>query len=257
MENLAQNVHAHKSEHTPEKIQRRLADDNKPSYLKDFILGALDGIVTTFAIISGVVGAELSSGIVIILGLANLIADGFSMGMSNYLGVKADNQHHEQLRNEEEQHIDLYPEGEKEEVRQIFHRKGFHGETLEHIVQIISSQKKHWIDLMMTEEHGHSLVRPSALRSGLATFIAFIIVGAVPILAFVVNWINPEFISNTFFWSCALTAIAFIAVGAYKSSFMGTKWYIESFETLAVGGVAASIAYFIGKLLKGLAVVNF
>ena len=80
------------AEHTPAAVARRLAADPHQSYLRDFLFGAIDGSITTFAIVSGVVGAELSSSVVLILGFANLLADGFSMGVSNFLGTKADRQ---------------------------------------------------------------------------------------------------------------------------------------------------------------------
>ena len=71
-------------EHSPEAIRARLRDGQRPNYLRDFVYGGIDGAVTTFAVVSGVSGAALSDGIIIILGVANLLADGFSMDASNF-----------------------------------------------------------------------------------------------------------------------------------------------------------------------------
>ena len=79
-----------KTTHTPDAVKNRLASRPPESYLRDFIYGGVDGIITTFAVVSGVAGASLASGVVIILGAANLVADGFSMAVSNYLGTRAE-----------------------------------------------------------------------------------------------------------------------------------------------------------------------
>ena len=86
------------AEHTPAAVAARIAADAKHWYLRDFVYGAIDGSVTTFAIVSGVVGAELSVRVILILGFVNLLADGFSMAVSNYLGTKADHQIVERAR---------------------------------------------------------------------------------------------------------------------------------------------------------------
>src|SRR6476469_519175 len=99
-------------EHTSEAIAQRLATAKNHSYLGDFVLGAVDGAVTTFAIVAGAAGAGLSNGVVIVLGLANVLADGFSMAARNFLRARADQQLLQRFRRLEETHIDRIPEGE-------------------------------------------------------------------------------------------------------------------------------------------------
>lgn len=238
--------------HTPEAIRARLENEPNRYYLRDFVYGAVDGAVTTFAVVSGVAGADLSTGIIIVLGVANLIGDGFSMAAGNFLGTRAEEQIKLRARQTEERHIELNPEGEREEVRQILAAKGFAGEALEQAVETVTSDRERWVDIMMTDELGHSLKGPKALPAALVTFAAFVIVGLVPLLAFLLDYFSPLHVDDPFVVSSVLTALAFFAVGAAKSQFVEQKWYWAGLETLSVGGMAAAIAYAIGALLKGL-----
>src|SRR6185436_14189100 len=125
-------------EHTIEAIGERLSTGPKQNYLRDWIYGGIDGSVTTFAVVTGVVGAELSPMVIVILGFANLFADGFSMAASNFLGTKSEHDDMRRLEAIEYRHIEVAPEGEREEVRQIFAAKGFGGSDLERVVQLIT-----------------------------------------------------------------------------------------------------------------------
>ncbi|MGI8724992.1 MAG: VIT1/CCC1 transporter family protein [Methyloceanibacter sp.] len=115
--------------------------------------------------VAGVVGAELSTKALVILGVANLLADGFSMAAANYSGTTAEIEEYEQLRHMEERHVEYAPEGDREEIRQIFKAKGFEGHALESAVDVITAERGHWIKTMMTEEHGLPPVSRSPRQS--------------------------------------------------------------------------------------------
>jgi vacuolar iron transporter family protein len=239
--------------HTPENIRTRLGGKPPHSYLRDLVYGAVDGTVTTFAVVSGVAGAGLPSQIVIILGLANLLADGFSMAVSNYLGCRTEEQLLEQARAEEKSHISLYPEGEQEEIRQIFARKGFTGELLERVVATITADPARWEETMIKEEYDLPLSPVVAWKAALATFAAFVGVGLIPVLPFLANFFLSHPIPWPYLWSSLATGVAFFAIGAIKSRFVGKPWYTSGLETFLLGGAAAVIAYLVGIGLKGMA----
>lgn len=240
----------HSHEHAA--IAQRVLGKTQHSYLRDFVYGAIDGTVTTFAVVSGIAGAGLNPQIVVVLGLANLLGDGFSMAASNYLGTKTDEQLREKARAMEQRHIRLAPRGEREEVRQIYSAKGFTGDDLERAVEIITANEERWVNTMLVDELGISLDGPSPLKAALTTFFAFFLVGLLPLLAFIYGYIVPSESTTLYLLSTLTTAGAFFLVGAAKSFFVDRKWYWSGFETLLIGGIAALLAYLAGVLLQGM-----
>ncbi|MBI2609125.1 MAG: VIT1/CCC1 transporter family protein [Deltaproteobacteria bacterium] len=237
-------------EHTHHAIQKRLSEKAQPSYLGDFMLGSIDGLVTTFAVIAGVVGARLQLEVALILGVANLVADGFSMAVSNFFRSKSDQEIIEKARQMEKKHIELIPEGEKEEVRQIFKAKGFEGVTLDNIVKTITSDEKRWIDTMLVEELGLRIENPHPLKSALATFISFCFVGVIPLLPLLASYFIE--IPKIYTVSAVMTFITFYLLGYFKGRYLdlGHPPLISGFETLFLGGGAATLAYAIGHFIK-------
>jgi VIT1/CCC1 family predicted Fe2+/Mn2+ transporter len=231
--------------HTAEAIRSRLTAGTKPNYLRDFVYGGIDGAVTTFAIVAGVVGASLSAHIVIILGLANLLADGISMAASNYSGTKTEVDELEKLRAMEYRHIALDPEGEREEIRQIMALKGLDGDTLEHAVEAITSDRERWVATMLYEEHGQSGLIRDPMKSALATFAAFVICGAVPLIPYLAV---PDGLAMPI--ALSMTSVVFFAIGSMKSLWSLTRWWASGLETLVIGLFAAFAAYAIGYLLR-------
>ncbi len=160
-------------------------------YLGEFVYGAMDGTVTTFAVVAGSIGANLNVKIIVILGFANLFADGFSMAASNYLSTKSTNE----LQND-------------------------------------------------------YTINP--LKTGLATFISFIVVGFIPLFSFVFSPLSQFLSVNVFLISTLLTGFAFFLIGFVKGDISGKSKLISALESLAIGMLAAGIAYAVGVLLKSI-----
>ncbi len=239
--------YAMEHEHSPAAIQARLAAGPRHNYLRDWVYGGIDGTVTTFAVVSGVVGAQLSPGVIIILGVANLLGDGFSMAAGNYLATKTEREDIAHLEAIEHRHVEIFPEGEREEVRQIFQAKGLEGEGLQHVVDVITADRARWVRTMLTEEYGLPAEVRSPLLAALSTFSAFLVCGLVPLLPFILG------AADAFWRAAAVTGSVFFAIGSVKSRWSTASWWRSGFETLLVGSVAATVAYGVGVLLKGLA----
>ncbi|MEO0913812.1 MAG: VIT1/CCC1 transporter family protein [Pseudomonadota bacterium] len=230
--------------HTAPEIAKRLTAATRRGNLRDVVYGGIDGAVTTFAIVSGVEGAGLPSNVIVVLGLANILADGFSMAAGNYSATKAEADDAMRLRAMEERHIAVTPEGELEELRQILARKGLEGRVLREATEAIAAKRSAWIEMMMVEEHGVAPSTPAPLRAGLVTFGAFLLAGFVPLLPFLAG------MPFAFLASTLMTGCVFFGIGTLKSRWSLASWWRSGLETLSIGAAAAAIAYGVGSLFQ-------
>jgi VIT1/CCC1 family predicted Fe2+/Mn2+ transporter len=218
-------------------------------YLGEFVYGGIDGAVTTFAVVAGGFGANLDSGIILILGFANLFADGFSMSVGAYLAAKSEKENYKKHQDLEYWEVENLPDVERHEIKEIYSEKGFKGELLEKIVEQICSDKDLWVAEMMKDELNMMKDTKSPFRIGLATLVSFIIVGFIPLTVYLWDFFI-EVQLNVFISTSILTAIAFMLVGWLKSLVNQTPPFKSVAETLLLGLLAALVAYYIGDLLE-------
>lgn len=230
--------------HSPTEISQRLSSGANGTYLKDMIYGGVDGAITTFAIVAGVEGAGLPHSVIVALGIANILADGFSMAASNYSGTKAELDDRKRIIQIEERHIQHHRDGELEELRQILALRGLSGAVLNQATDEISQNKDKWIALMLTDEYGLTKDEPHPKKAALATFGAFLLAGSVPLVPFVLG------VQNAFQISVFATLITFFLIGTGKSKWSLSKWWWSGAETLFIGSLAALIAYSVGGLFN-------
>jgi VIT1/CCC1 family predicted Fe2+/Mn2+ transporter len=220
-------------------------------YLGEFVYGGIDGSVTTFAVVAGSAGADLSSSVVLILGFANLFADGFAMSIGAFLSARSEQQNYDKHQAVEYWEVDNLPEAERKEVREIYEAKGFDGELLDQVVEVICSDRDRWVDTMMKDELHMIREKRSAFAIGLTTLVSFVIVGFIPLIIYVWDYISG-FDGNQFLTACILTSIAFITIGFLKSYVTQTSRIKGIFETLVLGALAALVAYFVGDILESM-----
>jgi len=230
--------------HTPDEVSERLSRRNDSNHLKDMVYGGIDGAVTTFAIVAGVEGAGLSPNVIIALGIANILADGFSMAAGNFAGTRAELDDRKRIISVEKRHLRDHRKGELEELRQILEIRGLSGDVLDQAVQAISADEGRWLDIMLTDEYGLSRSEPNPSKAALATFGAFLAAGAVPLFPFVIG------LNDAFFVSIIATGITFFLIGALKARWSLAAWWKSGLETLAIGATAATIAYLVASLFR-------
>lgn len=227
----------------------------KPHYnwLPDFVYGGIDGSVTTFAVVAGVVGAHLSTPVILIMGFANLLADGFSMAVGKYLSDKSELERIGQIKASEERSILKKPKEERGEIREIMKSFGFKGQNLTHAEQVITSNPKIWVKIMLNHEFHIMEDNVNPVKGALATFLAFQIIGLIPMLGYSFQAIlGLTESSHIFAGTCFATLAALFIVGTVKSRFSDRHWVLTGLETALIGGGAAGIAYLVGALLAPL-----
>lgn len=230
--------------HSQQEIAARIGAPAGKGVLRDAVYGAIDGSVTTFAIVAGVAGAGLSPFIIVILGLANVLADGFSMAAAAYSGTKAQQDNYRRIRKIEEEHIRAYPKGEWLEVREILAKKGLSDRILDEATDAVTKDKERWINMMMEGEYGLGGIDPHPLPAALTTFFSFLVAGMIPLLPFILK------LDSAFTISAWMTMASFFAIGALKSHWSLSPWWRSALETMLIGGAAAALAYGVGTLFN-------
>ncbi len=255
--NLERARHAFKKNDVHEMRKAHDATGGEPhkneqgQYIKSMVYGGLDGIITTFAVVAGVAGASLSAGIVLILGFANLIADGLSMAIGDFLSTRAENEYNRTERTREQWEVENHPEGEKRELIEIYTEKGIPEKDAQIIVDIFTEHEKAWVDIMMVEELGIIESDESPLKNAMVTFVAFISFGFLPLLIFVLAYFIPELNDKTFLLASVLTGLSLFALGALKVRITERNWLVSGLEMFLVGSLAAAAAYGIGYAFSG------
>ena len=212
-------------------------------YLKDAVYAANDGAITTFAVVAGVAGASLEPLIILILGFANLFADGISMASGNYLGTKSEKDLYSKERSQNERLFEEDKEIYKKRVAKFLRDKGYEERDVGGLAELITHNKKFALEFIMHEEIGLvEQVAQRPIKGALVTLVAFMIAGLVPLAPYILF----AGAGNMFLYASIFTGIALFSVGAARSIYTERSWFSAGFEMLFIGGIAAVVAYGIG-----------
>lgn len=223
------------------------------TYFKEVIYGGIDGIVTTFAVVAGFSGAalthdtttQLSFLVVLLFGLANLFADAASMGLGSFLSVRSEKDLYWSARRQEAKRIAQNPERVYEETVAILTTKEFTNEQAVVIAETYTHNTEYWLDFLMA--HAQELSDPrgeNPMYTGLTTFGAFMVFGAVPLLPFILHIEGST--QTVFLYSVFATVLALVALGLLKWRVIGTSLWRSVLEVVIIGSVAAVLAFIVG-----------
>lgn len=224
---------------------RRTFFDRFQAYLGEFVYGGIDGGVTTFAVVAGAVGAGLDSAIIIILGFANLLADGFSMSIGSYLSSKTEIENYQKYKNIEYKKVERLPDVAREEIREIYQNKGFEGELIEQVVGVITEDRDRWVNTMMKEKLKMIPSDRSPIMMGVVTYISFLVIGLIPLTVYVWDYMFG-FSFNLFMTSTFLTSLGFVIIGFFEDICYPNE-YLERY----FGDIGFGLDGSYGRLLGG------
>jgi VIT1/CCC1 family predicted Fe2+/Mn2+ transporter len=213
--------------------------------LRDVILGGQDGLVNMLGIALGVVAAGGSTHVLVVTGIAAAITESISMGAVAYTSFGSDRDFYLAERRQEQNEISMRPDEEREEIRQIYAAKGFHGQLLDDVVSTITSNRETWVGTMMNEElHLQPIEQQSLVKSAAVVTVATLVGHFIPLLPFMVVARMPAIIG-----AIALSAIVLFAVGVYSAKTLVGDWRKSGLQMAAIGLGAAALGFLIGRLL--------
>lgn len=226
--------------------------------LKPVIFGGLDGILTSFAIVAGAAGGNAGTGVVLVLGFSNIFADALSMGVGEFLSSKAENEWILSERRREQWEMENYPEGEVQEMIDIYESRGMSREDAKLVITTMAKYQDFFVNVMMSEELELQVPEDDYLKEnmkeGLIMFMSFAFFGSLPLLGYVIfptvfGHLDEQ---SLFAAACVVTGIVLFFMGCVKSNFSTTHWFWSGTETLLLGGVCATVAYTIGQFVDTL-----
>lgn len=224
-------------------------------YLKEIVFGGVDGIVTTFAITAGFAGSAITSessgavvlpiAAVLIFGFANLLADGFSMGVGEFLSARAEKKNYEKEFLKEKESIVDELDFEIKETIFLLKEKGFNDEDAKKLVEIFQKNHKYWAEFMVNYEIGIFDYDGSPLKQAFATISSFIFFGFIPLISYVFSFEENQFLFSIFF-----SFIALIILSILRALVTKEPYFKSIFETLILGILAGAIAFGVGFVLS-------
>ena len=215
--------------------------------VRDVVIGMSDGLTVPFALAAGLSGAVDNSHIVVVAGLAEIAAGSIAMGLGGYLAAKSDAEHYTSERQREVREVEEIPDEEAREVQNVFADYGLQAHESAPVVQALTRKPKEWVDFMMRFELGLEEPDPKrALQSAVTIAASYIAGGIIPLAPYMA--LHSARVA--LLWSVLLTLAALGIFGYIKGRFTGSQPGRSASQTIVIGGLAASAAFLLAKLIS-------
>ena len=215
--------------------------------VKDIVIGMADGLTVPFALAAGLSGAVDSNVIVITAGIAEIIAGSIAMGLGGYLAGKTDADHYNSELKREFHEVELVPEKEKQEIKEVLAEYGISSSTQSLVADELALNKTRWVDFMMKFELGLEEPDPKRARQSAINIAASYVAGGfIPLSAYFFTS-HPD---EGLIYSCAITLVALSAFGFFKARVTGQPVWRGAYQTAFIGALAAGAAFFIARLIN-------
>lgn len=224
---------------------------NTPSeFIKSMVFGGLDGIITTFAVVAAVSGADMSGDVVILMGIANLVSDGISMGLGDYFSEKSEKDYIKNEWKRETWELKNYPEGEKAEMVELYEEEGMTKEDATVIVETFAKYPEKFVNLMMVDELGLEKWDEDDAgglwKQGMVTMLSFWFFGAIPVAGYaIIDAAGVDNKTTIFLADCVVTLVTMFILGAVKAKVTNTNALGQGSLMMLNGTVACGAGYFI------------
>jgi VIT1/CCC1 family predicted Fe2+/Mn2+ transporter len=214
--------------------------------VRDIVIGMSDGLTVPFALAAGLSGAVESSAIIVTAGLAEVAAGAIAMGLGGYLAARTDAEHYVSERAREESETEDMPEKEAAEVAGVLRSYGLEEDKVATVVNSIRADKKRWVDFMMRFELGLEEPDPKRARnSALTIALSYIAGGLVPLAPYFLF----RSVHSALMGSVVVTLLALLVFGYIKGIFTTSRPFRSAWQTVIVGGLAATAAFVIAKAI--------
>ena len=216
--------------------------------IRDVVIGMSDGLTVPFALAAGLTGAVTNSSIIVIAGIAEIVAGSIAMGLGGYLAGKTELDHYNNELKREYEEVERIPEMEKKEVKDFFANIGLSEEIQDMASEEIAKDKKQWVDFMMKFELGLAKPDPKrATKSALNIGLSYAVGGIIPLSPYFFIPVSSEALK----YSVIATLVCLFIFGYFKSRITGVPVLSGALKVMMIGALAAAAAFAVALLFEG------